>query len=911
MIESLWKVGDLGKTFNTNANDTFNAYAINSLHTRISTLEGKATNVSYTATQTSGTALGTLTIDGANKTIYAPTIPSSLKNPYSLTFGSKTYDGSAAREIVKGDLGLGNVENTALSTWKGTSNITTLGTITTGVWQGTKIANAYLANNSLTIAGNTIALGGTLDTATLQSSLGFSSLLSALSTSNNTNLSITVGGTTKTITGLYAKYTNFFADKWDYNSGETFDLNEWSSGGIVRCYGSSGNLLNKPEGFTYGSILALSNGYAALTGQLAWAVNHNSTTDTTKAMWFRVSDSANGYTYAKWHQIAFVDEVDTKLSSYLPLSGGTISGYNAFPLVIKSDTASQLVGFQQNNNTLADVGYYAGRGAMLRNKKGSTDNYISIKDDGTPTYNGNTLIHSGNIGSQSVADSDKLDGQHGSYYTPLFNKTVTKLTSADNLDDKTTGYYSYINANNPTNAIGDNTSVLAFGSSRNDDYHQLVFDGNTDRIYHRRKQGNTWFDYQQIAYISSNVASATKLKTARTIWGQSFDGSANVSGDLSLGSGAILSNNGHVMLSSNGYVLIGYETAANGYRTYIDGNDIYLRYGQSHTNGLILSNVGNVLIGTTTDSGYKLHVKSATTALMCESTTSESSIYFSASSENAYKWAIGKGVWNIGSDFGIGEYNTAQKLFFRIAKNGNVGIGLSYTTAPSYKLDVNGTLHASGAVTFDSTLASKSYHYIYDADKTNRLCMAWSGGTACIYSIKADGSGYNNLRIGVTATGNTRQLYLDYASGYWGVGTSTPQYKLDVNGVIHSNEGIFSDGYVSAKGQNTSSDMRLKNVLNAVVLGVKDIANAPSMRFAWKNGGGIDVGSSAQYWQNILPDAVKERDGKLEMQYANIALLSAIAIAKNVETHEERIVRLEKENEELRTKIDMMERGIA
>lgn len=37
--------------------------------------------------------------------------PSALKNPNALTFGSKTYDGSAAKEITKADLGLGNVEN--------------------------------------------------------------------------------------------------------------------------------------------------------------------------------------------------------------------------------------------------------------------------------------------------------------------------------------------------------------------------------------------------------------------------------------------------------------------------------------------------------------------------------------------------------------------------------------------------------------------------------------------------------------------------------------------------------------------------------------------------------------------------------------------------------------------------------
>ena len=37
-------------------------------------------------------------------------------------------------------VGLGNVENTALSTWAGSTSITTLGTIATGTWSGTTIA---------------------------------------------------------------------------------------------------------------------------------------------------------------------------------------------------------------------------------------------------------------------------------------------------------------------------------------------------------------------------------------------------------------------------------------------------------------------------------------------------------------------------------------------------------------------------------------------------------------------------------------------------------------------------------------------------------------------------------------------------------------------------------------------------
>ena len=41
------------------------------------------------------------------------------------------------------------------------SSLTTLGTISTGVWQGTAIGNAYLANSTMSVGGVTLTLGGT------------------------------------------------------------------------------------------------------------------------------------------------------------------------------------------------------------------------------------------------------------------------------------------------------------------------------------------------------------------------------------------------------------------------------------------------------------------------------------------------------------------------------------------------------------------------------------------------------------------------------------------------------------------------------------------------------------------------------------------------------------------------------
>lgn len=59
-------------------------------------------------------------------------------------FLSQTGNGSisavpAWSAVSKSDVGLGNVENTALSTWAGSTNITTLGTVATGTWNATAI----------------------------------------------------------------------------------------------------------------------------------------------------------------------------------------------------------------------------------------------------------------------------------------------------------------------------------------------------------------------------------------------------------------------------------------------------------------------------------------------------------------------------------------------------------------------------------------------------------------------------------------------------------------------------------------------------------------------------------------------------------------------------------------------------
>jgi hypothetical protein len=52
----------------------------------------------------------------------------------------QTAAGAPPVSLTPGDVGLGNVENIKLSTWPGSANLTTLGTVTGGVWQATPIA---------------------------------------------------------------------------------------------------------------------------------------------------------------------------------------------------------------------------------------------------------------------------------------------------------------------------------------------------------------------------------------------------------------------------------------------------------------------------------------------------------------------------------------------------------------------------------------------------------------------------------------------------------------------------------------------------------------------------------------------------------------------------------------------------
>lgn len=79
----------------------------------------------------------------------------------NLTAKGKEVVGAADAAALRTAAGLGNVENTALSTWAGSTNVTTLGTIASGTWHGSVVTPTYggLGANNASPASGTFPRG--------------------------------------------------------------------------------------------------------------------------------------------------------------------------------------------------------------------------------------------------------------------------------------------------------------------------------------------------------------------------------------------------------------------------------------------------------------------------------------------------------------------------------------------------------------------------------------------------------------------------------------------------------------------------------------------------------------------------------------------------------------------------------
>lgn len=370
----------------------------------------------------------------------------------------------------------------------------------------------------------------------------------------------------------------------------------------------------------------------------------------------------------------------------------------------------------------------------------------------------------------------------------------------------------------------------------------LTYGSSGVKIWHENNDGSgsgldaDLLDGQHLSDIlDGNIRTATYLQYARKIWGQYFNGGNDVSGDMS-GVGLI---------------------------TFANGQEIYCPSGGFALN---LDSGTRLLTGTATGVAigggsprYKLDVRGSLIA-------------------DGWLRTTGAAGW-YSEDYGGGWYMQGGTYIE------NYGVKRVKLTGPQSYYDL---WLAGGGICFEGYAGT-----------------GWNGGYGCINAGIPDNANQTPLLVAYrngAAFQNCEpgRLFsmelLNDGSQVWLNFGGENRFKFWSTGELYAQAGVWSNGYISARGQNTGSDIRLKEILGDCPLTVEQVTELPAVCFRWKDNGTEAVGTIAQEVRKVLPELVTERpqDGMLGVDYGVLGYLSAHAVAVKVTRHESRLERIEK-----------------
>lgn len=200
----------------------------------------------------------------------------------------------------------------------------------------------------------------------------------------------------------------------------------------------------------------------------------------------------------------------------------------------------------------------------------NSDKGISITVGGTTKSVSNISVNY----ASSAGNADTVDGYHESSFLRYRGEYGDASVTKDGV-----GVYGWAHTNEGHNnfheSYGDIINIQGYSTWR------TRFDiGTSGRI--RIMHGINTTTATQVGYLAflhDNVASATKLRTARSIWGQSFDGTGNVNGTIYI-------NNSD---SENGAIILNNNVNANARISAIDNQVIFntgnaIRFGETDWN---------------------------------------------------------------------------------------------------------------------------------------------------------------------------------------------------------------------------------------------------------------------------------------------------------------------------------------
>jgi len=324
---------------------------------------------------------------------------------------------------------------------------------------------------------------------------------------------------------------------------------------------------------------------------------------------------------------------------------------------------------------------------------------------------------------------------------------------------------------------------------------------------------------------AESASTATKLTTARTIWGQSFDGTDNVSGNMSsvgnISFSASGKNIGSILYfdTTNSRLGVGksdpshkLEVAGNISLYSASGDSPYLYFQRGTTsdsyNDWRINCVGGNLNFNMSSNGtwsttplLQLSATAGTAYLNGYTIYHSGNLTYSTLGIKQRIITIDGTEYTFYSPYDTNVTVTTTKVTQTITTSSNtdyrpliVGYSSSSSITPTFSTTTN-SVYATHRLFIQPSTGDL---HLYNPDGGDSPALYFQRGdlnTSSTFDYRMYVSN-GNLHIQNNQSSWNTLLYIGYDGGKIGIGTTSPSYKLDISGTIHSTDNAYFDSKV-------------------------------------------------------------------------------------------------------------------